>query len=422
MSQPEAPWERGEAPHVPALPPLALVVMPSDGGGTTEADGVGGIGGIDGTVGTVDGGSARVDEAAGTVDGGTVGVDEADGDGAAVATVDVDGDDAADVDGVVGAEGSMPGDSPFDAAEPPARTEEMTAAHALAYASPTPHPTGAAAAPHPPKIPLAPAKTMQARFNLLADGMVYLVVFLGGCLGTALRYGLSLLMPGPAAAGGALGAFHTATFLANMCSCFIYAMVATYLSQAAWHGRRSRQLASHGLCMGMCGGFSTLSALAIEELQALRGAQIGGFVVYMLATFVCGLILAFCGAKAGMAASARREARLVADAVRSVHRSSGRHAADRREQAPEHAADSPQSGIVFVDASAPPEGDYGQPVAIEPEPVTDEIPLVGDPTTGEAVAEADAVRDAGESPSGNLPGDLADDLAGDLAGAEGAER
>ena len=35
----------------------------------------------------------------------------------------------------------------------------------------------------PPQIPLAPLKQLQARFNPLADWMMYLVIFAGGCFG-----------------------------------------------------------------------------------------------------------------------------------------------------------------------------------------------------------------------------------------------
>lgn len=63
--------------------------------------------------------------------------------------------------------------------------------------------------------------------------MLYLVVFVGGFFGTAIRYGLSLLLPNPAAPSGLLHSFHTATFIANMLACFIFAALSTYMSQAA---------------------------------------------------------------------------------------------------------------------------------------------------------------------------------------------
>ena len=142
---------------------------------------------------------------------------------------------------------------------------------------------------------------VQAKFNPLADGMLYLVVFVGGFFGTAIRYGLSLLLPNPAAPSGLLHSFHTATFIANMLACFIFAALSTYMSQAAWIRKRIRQLVSRGVGMGMCGGFSTLSAMMIEDLNSLRAENIVGFVTYTLLSFICGLIIAWLGTMLGLA-------------------------------------------------------------------------------------------------------------------------
>ena len=117
--------------------------------------------------------------------------------------------------------------------------------------------------------------------------MIYLVVFVGGCVGTGMRYGLSQLIP--AAESGAIAAsFHLATFVANMAACFIYAALTTYMSQASWIRKRIRQLTSRGVGMGMCGGFSTLSAMVIEELTSLRQGYVIGFAIYMLVSFAGG--------------------------------------------------------------------------------------------------------------------------------------
>lgn len=291
-------------------------------------------------------------------------------------------------------------------AEPDPTTQEMTAAHARSYALAAPHPTGAAAAERPPQIPLAPVKRVQAQFNPLADGMVYLVVFLGGMVGTAMRYGLSLAMPAPAAETGFFSAFHPATFIANMAACFVFAALTAYMSQASWIRKRVRQLTSRGVGMGMCGGFSTLSAMVIEELTSIHGSQIGGFLFYMFVSFAVGMLVAAAGSWLATSLASRRAASIAS-------RAAGAGAFDD------------------VAPSSPPSGDYGQPVALgssagsgvgsgsglgaaafamtssgsvdssgspdpsdpsdpmiapsfEPAPITDEIPMVGDPSTGDA--------------------------------------
>ena len=130
--------------------------------------------------------------------------------------------------------------------EPGLSTQEMSEVHARSYAAAIPHPTGAAAAEQPPQIPLAPVKRVQAQFNPLADLLLYLVVFVGGCIGTAMRFGLAEAFPSPLARRGVLSAFHVATFGANMVACLVLAMVTIGMSHASWLTRRVKQLVSKG--------------------------------------------------------------------------------------------------------------------------------------------------------------------------------
>lgn len=76
---------------------------------------------------------------------------------------------------------------------------------------------------------------------------IVLVVFCGGTIGTAIRYAFAQI---PAA-----GSFHTGTFVANMLACFCYAGLTAYLAGASRFGARSKELASRGLGMGVCGGW-----------------------------------------------------------------------------------------------------------------------------------------------------------------------
>ncbi|MBT1160670.1 MULTISPECIES: CrcB family protein [Bifidobacterium] len=253
--------------------------------------------------------------------------------------------------------------------------------------------------PAPPQIPLAPMKRMQARFNPLADGMLYLVVFLGGFVGTGMRYGLNLLLPNPAAPSGFFHAFHPATFIANMCACFIFAALSAYMSQASWIRKRARELTSRGVGMGMCGGFSTLSAMAIEDLTSIHNTQIGGFLFYTLVSFACGLLVAWIGTKLALRMAAKR-------AVRAIHEQmalgDGSHIA--RSSAPggdygQPTGDLPDgvgpvrtaeghasAGDAQTAAGAGGEDEIAFVPSFEPDPVTDEIAMVADPVRGEAHA------------------------------------
>ena len=137
----------------------------------------------------------------------------------------------------------------------------------------------------------------------LVDPVIYLVVFLGGCLGTGMRYGLSLAnssasgMPGPSV----WDAIHLGTFTANIVACFVYAALSTYVSRAAWVRKRSRDLVSRGFGMGMCGGLSTMSTLAFEQLSDLGAGNVFGVLVYVLLSFGIGTLAAYGGVRVSLA-------------------------------------------------------------------------------------------------------------------------
>lgn len=273
--------------------------------------------------------------------------------------------------------------------------------------------------PAPPQIPLAPMKRMQARFNPLADSMLYLVVFLGGFVGTGMRYGLNLLMPAPLATDGFFHAFHPATFIANMCACFIFAALSAYMSQASWIRKRVRQLTSRGVGMGMCGGFSTLSAMAIEDLTSVRDGQIAGFVAYTLLSFACGLIVAWLGTQLALQTAAKRSVKALHEQMAAgdgshIERSSvprgdygqpvagvavrasngGDSGALAHAEAVESRANSVSGTARSIQSATDSHGTAANGVtevalvpAFEPDPVTDEIPMVADPVRGEAHAQ-----------------------------------
>lgn len=320
--------------------------------------------------------------------------------------------------------------------EPGLSTQEMSEVHARSYAAAIPHPTGAAAAEQPPQIPLAPVKRVQAQFNPLADLLLYLVVFVGGCIGTAMRFGLAEAFPSPLARRGVLSAFHVATFGANMVACLVLAMVTICMSHASWLTRRVKQLVSKGVGLGVCGGCSTLSTLGIEELASLRGGEIGGTVLYVLVTFACGALCSVLGVKLGLLLTARRKSQVLQEAVRNAMRSDG-DSGPVIEGVPQNvverfasgdstasvdaealiAAESPivvdkpvavpsESSDMRVDGAVSSVGEgvaTGAP-AFEPAPVTDEIPLVGDLATGEVVEVSAALPMRG---SGSAAGSAA---------------
>ena len=345
-------------------------------------------------------------------------------------------------------------DSPESDIQVGPSTQEMSEVHARSYAASIPHPTGAAAAEQPPQIPLAPVKRVQAQFNPLADGLLYLVVFVGGFVGAAMRFGLALAFPSPLARRGVLSAFHIATFGANMLACLLLALFTICVSQASWLTRRVKQLISKGVGLGLCGGCSTLSTLCVEELTSLRDGEIGGTVLYVLLTFVCGVLCSMLGVKLGLLLTARRKSQVLHEAVRNAMRSDG-GSGPVIEGMPQRVADRLASGDAvdsadaeaLIAAEAPivvdrpvavpsesggAQGDSGENSgadkhtatgipAFEPAPITDEIPLVGDLATGEVVelpASAQSVASAPVADTGEIPSVDPADSQGASAGSD----
>lgn len=151
-------------------------------------------------------------------------------------------------------------------------------------------PSGAAAAPNPPQIPLAPMKRVQARFNPLADGLMYLVVFIGGFVGVGCRHGLDMLLPSVNGTPFVVG-----TFVSNMLACFLFAMLTEYMTTASWLRRRVRQAVSRGVGLGFLGGLSTMSGVMLEMMEGLRERHVASAFGYLAGSFVGGIVAALAG-------------------------------------------------------------------------------------------------------------------------------
>lgn len=310
--------------------------------------------------------------------------------------------------------------------EPAPSTMEIAAAQARNVA---PRPFGKAAAPVPPKIPLAPLKHLQARFNPLADGIMYLAVFLGGFLGVALRTPLTMMFPHDAARPSGAVVPLLATLLVNVLACFGYGTLTSYLSRASWLSKRVRQVLGSGLGMGLCGSFSLMAMAILQGFVLIGDGRYAVFLGYADGSLCGGLLAVMLGNRCGRLAATRRQRLVVATAVDAANEE------DRRRRhaktAGAHAAGQ-QGGARRVDAAAEtmngPAHDVGTasdghaasqnpvtndpamrsadhagpdgvtpgtadraakaevpqaPLAYEPPPVTAEIPLVPDPATGE---------------------------------------
>ena len=150
-------------------------------------------------------------------------------------------------------------------------------------------------------------------------------------------------------------AFPPATLIANLCACFIFAVLVSYMSQAVWVKKRTRQLANGGFGMGMCGGFSTLSAMMVEDITSLHSHSYLGFFLYTLFTFVAAFAIAWFGSWLGLRLARKRTGMHVRERMETVRK-------------PAIGVRVPTANGVQMTPSA---GD-------DPNPSTDELPIISE--------------------------------------------
>jgi fluoride exporter len=113
-----------------------------------------------------------------------------------------------------------------------------------------------------------------------------LLIAIGGLLGSVARY-LSVvyftkLVPGQ---------FPFGTFVVNIVGCLVIGVIYGLSLRYVWFTSEWRLL----LATGFCGGFTTFSAFALENIQLLREANYGTFALYSVSSFALGLAAVFMG-------------------------------------------------------------------------------------------------------------------------------
>jgi CrcB protein len=104
----------------------------------------------------------------------------------------------------------------------------------------------------------------------------FLLVALGGAVGSMARYGVGL------AAKGWHQTFPIGTFIVNVVGSLMIGLVAGWLSgtQSQDFHHQMRLL----LAVGLCGGFTTFSSFSLETLTLLRGGQATMTLIYIAAS------------------------------------------------------------------------------------------------------------------------------------------
>ena len=113
----------------------------------------------------------------------------------------------------------------------------------------------------------------------------FLLVFLGGGLGSSLRYLVTIAM-------NQYSKFLPfGTFTVNMLGCLLIGLILGY-------AQKENTLTSNQtllLATGFCGGFTTFSAFANENLELIKNGEIFNFSVYTICSILVGVLAVFIG-------------------------------------------------------------------------------------------------------------------------------
>ena len=113
-----------------------------------------------------------------------------------------------------------------------------------------------------------------------------ILVAVGGAVGSALRYALSWLWPVTQNGGLPLG-----TLAANVLGCLVIGFVGTLLQRSFGGGEWFRLL----VCVGFCGGLTTLSSLVNETSGMAQTNQTLMAAAYLGASVALGFVALHCG-------------------------------------------------------------------------------------------------------------------------------
>ena len=111
--------------------------------------------------------------------------------------------------------------------------------------------------------------------------MNFLAVFIGGGLGSILRYGISLLISKD------LTHFPLATFISNLLACIILASLVKLSLKGEIESKMMLLAAT-----GFCGGFSTFSTFSLENIELIKTGHFGVAILNaVVSVVICGIAM-----------------------------------------------------------------------------------------------------------------------------------
>lgn len=113
-----------------------------------------------------------------------------------------------------------------------------------------------------------------------------LFVGAGGAIGSILRYLTTVVTARYYSAS-----FPLATFIVNVAGCFLAGLIFGVIAQETTEAQNLKFL----LITGFCGGFTTFSAFALENVRLMNSGSATIAVVYTIASIVAGLLAVWIG-------------------------------------------------------------------------------------------------------------------------------
>ena len=113
----------------------------------------------------------------------------------------------------------------------------------------------------------------------------FLLVFLGGGLGSGLRYIVTITI------NQYSKVLPFGAFTVNMLGCLLIGMVLGYAQKENTLSSNQTLL----LATGFCGGFTTFSAFANENLELIKNGEIFNLSLYTIGSVLIGILAVFTG-------------------------------------------------------------------------------------------------------------------------------
>ncbi len=115
---------------------------------------------------------------------------------------------------------------------------------------------------------------------------LFFTVGLGGAIGSLMRYGAGVLITRSTSY-----AFPVSTFIVNVTGCFLIGLFYALAQRYTWFSTDWRLF----FVTGLCGGLTTFSAFAYENIKLLQSGNTMYFLLYTAGSFVLSLLAVVAG-------------------------------------------------------------------------------------------------------------------------------